>query len=51
MLRLLTCQNIALPVIHLGDRKSNQLVHEKCRAESFDRSVELFRVKGQQIHH
>lgn len=54
MLRLLSCQNIALPVIHLGDRKSNQLVHGKCRVESFDRSVELFRVDtGQQmqIHH
>ena len=52
MLRLLSCQNIALPVIHLGDRNSNQLVHGKCRVESFDRSVELFRVDtGQQIHH
>lgn len=53
MLRLLSCQNIALAVIHLGDRKSNQLVrHGKCRVESFDRSVALFRVdKGQQIHH
>lgn len=51
MLRLLTCQNIALPIIHLGDRKSNQLVHGKCRVEAFDRSVKLFRVKGQQIHH
>lgn len=25
MVRLLTCQNIALPIMHLGDRKSNQL--------------------------
>ena len=24
MLRLLTCQNIALPVIHLGDRKQGR---------------------------
>ena len=44
ILRLLSCQNIALPVIHLGGRKSSQLVHGKCRVESFDRSVEYFSV-------
>ena len=52
MLRLLSCQNITLSVIHLGGRKSSLLVHVKCRVESFDRSVESFSVDtGQQIHH
>ena len=46
MLRLSSCQNIALAVyyVHLRDRKSSQLVHGNCKVESFHRSVELFRV-------